>query len=60
MVPTLKTMQNHAWQCHQWRADYPVCQPFSSPTYGHFGTRWRGFPAPPCNGSGALLTPPVY
>jgi hypothetical protein len=51
-VPTLKNMQNYMWQSHQWRADYPVCQPLYVPTYGHFGTRWRLFPGTDCYGIG--------
>lgn len=51
-VPTLRSMQNHFWQEHQWRADYPVCQPLYVPTYGHFGTRWRTFPGTDCYGVG--------
>lgn len=49
-VPTLKSMQNYWWQSHQWRGDFPICQPLYEPNFGHFGTRWRLFPGSECYG----------
>jgi hypothetical protein len=54
-VPTTRTMQNNLFQSHQWKGEYPVCQPLYAPNFGHHETRWRRFPGDGCCDDGPLL-----
>src|SRR4051812_30018618 len=53
-VPTTRTMQNNVLQSHQWKGEYPVCQPLYAPQFGHYETHWRQFPGEVCPGGGPV------